>query len=54
MTSQGIDLHHSNPIVLKIPCAKFHAFTSCSQTKVKLGVAVLPPPKNEAQKAHPE
>ena len=34
-SSQGIYLHHSNPIVLKIPCAKFHA-SSCCQTKVKV------------------
>ena len=34
--SQGIYMHHSNPIVLKLPCAKFHA-SSCSQTKVKVG-----------------
>ena len=33
--SQGICLHHSNPILLKIPCAKFHA-SSCCQTKVKV------------------
>ena len=63
MTSQGIYMHHTNPIVLKLPCAKFHV-SSCSQTKVKVGGgggggAVLPPPsppppKNEVQKAHPE
>ena len=32
---QGIYLHYSNPIVLKIPCAKFHA-SSCCQTKFKV------------------
>ena len=46
MTSQGIYMHHSNPIVLKLPCAKFHA-SSRSQTNVKVwgggGGAVLPP-----------
>ena len=53
MTSQGIYMHHSNPIVLKLPCAKFHAFSS-SQTKVKVGGQFWPPPpKNEVQKAHP-
>ena len=36
MTSQGIYMHHSNPIVLKLPCEKFHV-SSCSQTKVKIG-----------------
>ena len=36
MTSQGIYLHYSNPIILKIPCAKFHA-SSWSQAKVKVG-----------------
>ena len=46
MTSQGIYLHHSNPIVLKLPCEKFHA-SNYYQTKVKVG-------KNEVQKAHPE
>ena len=43
MTSQGIYLHHSNPIVLKIPCAKFHA-SSCSQTKLKVGGGEFCPP----------
>ena len=43
MTSQRIYMHHTNPIVLKLPCAKFH-ISSCSQTKVKVGGAVLPPP----------
>ena len=50
MTSQGRYMHHSNQILLKLTCAKFHA-SSCSQTKVKVGA---PPPKNEVQKAHPE
>ena len=40
LSPQGIYLHHSNPSVLKISCAKFHA-SSCFQTKV-IG-AVLPP-----------
>ena len=35
-SSQGIYLHYSNSIVLKIHCAKFHA-SSCCQTKVKRG-----------------
>ena len=42
MTSQGIYLHNSNPIVLKIPCAKFHA-SSCSQTNAKVGGTGLHP-----------
>ena len=61
-SSQGIYLHHSNPIVLKIPCAKFHASSRC-QTKVKvegqfcplpLPSHLLPThiPKKEVQKAH--
>ena len=53
-TSQRIDLHHANPVVLKIPCAKFHA-CSCSQTKVKVGWQFCPPPcplKIEVHKAH--
>ena len=40
--SQGIYLHHSNPIVLKIPCAKFYA-SSCCQTKVKVEGQFFPP-----------
>ena len=39
---QGIYLHHSNPIVLKIPCAKFHA-SSCCQTKFKVEGQFCPP-----------
>ena len=42
-SSQGIYLHHSNPIVLKIPCAKFHA-SSCCQTKVKVERQLYPLP----------
>ena len=41
-SSQGIYLHHSNPIVLKIPCAKFHA-SSCCQTKLKVEGQFCPP-----------
>ena len=44
-SSQGIYLHHSNPIVLKIPCAKFHA-SSCCQTKVKAEGQFCPPPSS--------
>ena len=43
MTSQGIYMHHTNPIVLKLLCAKFHV-SSCSQTKVKVGGQFCPPP----------
>ena len=47
--SQGIYLRHSNPIILKIPCAKFHASSYC-QTKVTVegqfcpSLFPLPPP----------
>ena len=41
-SSQGIYLHHSNPIVLKIPCAKFHA-SSCCQTKLQVEGQFCPP-----------
>ena len=57
-------MYYSNPIVLKIPCAKFNA-SSCCQTKVKVEgqfcPLTLPPirppkhtPKKEVQKAHLE
>ena len=42
-SSQGIYLHYSNPIVWKIPCAKFHT-SSCCQTKVKVEVQFCPLP----------
>ena len=44
-SSQGIYLHHSKSIVLKIPCAKFHA-SSCCQTKVKVEGQFCPPPSS--------
>ena len=43
MTSQRIYMHHTNPIVLKLPCAKLHV-SSCSQTKVKVGGGGQNPP----------
>ena len=52
MTSQGIYMHHTNPIVLKLPCAKFHV-SSCSKTKVKVGGAVLPPPTQKWRSESP-
>ena len=54
MTSLEIYCHHSNPIVLKIPCAKLYT-SSCSETKVKIRLATLPPiNQSKVQKEHME